>query len=90
MSDEKEILKNYIVLDQSRVERSESHPGKFYLRLEGTQYLHGVEQPQPWGWDFLFDHSELVDFARKILVIVDPVSDEQVLERIRLLFAGLE
>ena len=67
----------------SRVDRSESRPGRFFLHLEGTQYLQDVRQIHEWDWDLEFDQASLVDFAQNILRKVDPVSNERLLEQIR-------
>ena len=67
----------------SRVDRSESRPGSFFLHLEGTQYVHDVRQTHSWDWDIEFDQTRLVHFAQDILKAVDPVSNERLLERMR-------
>ena len=66
----------------SRVDRSESRPGWFFLHLEGTQYIHDVRQIHVWEWDIEFDQLRFVELAQKILAVADPVTREQFVDRI--------
>ena len=73
------LSKNFTQCEQWRVDKAGLHPDRFYLRLVQVSYLNGVRQ-MPRDVDLQFDRHSLREFALGILEIVEPTTDQKILQ----------